>query len=56
MNDGNYAKFSSTFSQLETDQVRAVIALYSGAWTGKYNVNEIKRPVFVYNVYLLESR
>jgi hypothetical protein len=29
--------------------------LYSGAWTGEYNVKKIKRPIFVYNVYLLEG-
>jgi len=56
LNDGNYAEFSCTFSQLEADQVRVAIALYSGAWTGDYNVKEIKRPIFVYKVYLLETR
>jgi hypothetical protein len=30
--------------------------LCSGAWTGEDNVKEIKRPILVYNVYLLEIR
>ena len=55
MNRGKYAEFSCTFRQLEADQIRPAIALYSGAWTGEYNVKEIKRPSFVYNVYLLET-
>ena len=28
----------------------------SGASTGEYNVKKIKRPIFLYNVYLLETR
>jgi len=56
LNDGNYTEFGCTFSQLEADQVRVAIALYSGAWTGDYNMKEIKRPVFVYNVDLFETR
>jgi hypothetical protein len=32
------------------------IALHSGARTGDYNVKEIKGPIFLYKVYLLESR
>ena len=55
MNHGKYAEFGCTFSQLEADQVRAAIALHSGAWTGKYNVKKIKRPIFGYNIYLLEA-
>ena len=43
------------FSQLEADQVRAAIAPCSRARTGEYNVKEIKKPIFGYNVYLLES-
>ena len=56
MNHGKYAEFGRMFSQLEADQVRAPIALYSDPWTGDYNVKEIKRPIFVYHVYLLETR
>ena len=56
MNHGKYAEFGCTFSQLEADQLRAAIALYSGAWAGDYNVKEIERPILVYNVYLLETR
>ena len=55
MNDGNYAEFGSTFSQLEADQVGLAIPVYFATWTGKDNVKEIKRPIFGYNVYLLEA-
>ena len=56
MNHGEYAEFGCKFSQLKADQVRVAIALYADAWTGEYNVKEIKRPIFIYKVYLLESR
>jgi hypothetical protein len=55
LNHGNYAEFGCTFSQLEADQVRAALALYSGARTGEYNVKEIKNPILGYNIYLLEA-
>ena len=32
MNPSNYVEFGCTFGQPEADQVRAAIALYSGAW------------------------
>src|SRR4029077_14025371 len=44
------------FGQLEADQVGAAIAPCSCARSGEYNVKEIKRPSFVYNVYLFETR
>jgi hypothetical protein len=43
------------FSQPQADQVRLAIAVYSAAWSGKDNVKEIKRPIFVYKVDLLET-
>ena len=55
MNHSNDVEFGRTLSQPEADEIRTAIALCSGAWTGDYNVKEIKRPIFVYNVYLQES-
>jgi hypothetical protein len=55
LNNGNYSEVCSVLRQLEADQVRAAIALSPGASTGEYDVKEIKRPVLVYNIYLLES-
>ena len=55
MNHGKYAEFGRTFSQLEADQVGLAIAVYCAAWSGKDNVKEIKRPIFVYKIDLLET-
>src|ERR1051326_8161492 len=51
---------SSAFQGGETGHLlrRLSIAISpcSGAWTGEYNVKEIKLPIFFYEVYLFETR